>query len=310
LILTITMNPALDKVYAVDDYAVGGVFRPRAMTATAGGKGLNVARVARLLGEPVMATGVCGGRVGRFIVEQIGAAGIESRFIPIGQESRTCVAIVDQRNNTSTEVLEYGPAVSSGEYDLFLENYEGLLDECSVAVASGSLPGGIPLEFYRTLGESAGRKGRKFILDASGEPFRLGLEGHPYMVKPNQDELAALLGMGLDLPQQAGALWRLKEAGIQMPCLTLGGRGCLAALADGVYHYQPPLVTVASTVGSGDSFVAGCATGLSRGLEAKEAVRLGMACAIANTQFFATGMISAELVDKFLPEVVCEKLRF
>ena len=136
MILAINMNPAIDKVYAVDDYRVGKVFRPRAMTATAGGKGLNVARVAHLLGEKVTVTGMIGGSTGRRIEEEMRKEGLDSRFVPIEGESRICINVMDEKNNTSTEILEPGPVVTAEEGEAFLARYRKLLEECSVVTAS------------------------------------------------------------------------------------------------------------------------------------------------------------------------------
>ena len=308
MLLTITLNPAMDRVYLVDDFAVNEVFRARQVTATAGGKGLNVTRVAHLLGEPVLATGFIGGRVGRFIAEQVGEQGIADHFTVIREESRICLAMVDQEQGTSTEVLEAGPTVTVAEAELFLADYDAMLDRCEVVAASGSLPRGVPVDFYRTLIGMARAKDRKFILDASGEALRLGLAGRPYMIKPNEDELVKLLGTRPTHAGLADALRDLQKTGIQVPCLTLGKDGCLAALADGVYHYQAPLVAVVNAVGSGDSFVAGCAVALLRGAEPKEAIRLGMACGVANTQFVRAGMISPALVQEYLATVKCERV--
>ena len=124
MILAITMNPAIDKVYAIDDFEVNQVFRPKAMTATAGGKGLNVARVAHILGEAVMATGFLGGSTGQFIHRKIEEMGLINRFVSIQGETRICINIMDEKNTTSTEVLEPGPTVSQEECALFIEQYE------------------------------------------------------------------------------------------------------------------------------------------------------------------------------------------
>ncbi|MGE5552081.1 MAG: 1-phosphofructokinase family hexose kinase [Bacteroidota bacterium] len=308
MLLTITLNPAMDRVYFVDDFAVDGVFRARQVTATAGGKGLNVARVAHLLGEPVLAAGFIGGRVGQFIAEQVREQGITGRFTEIEGESRLCLAVADQKRGTSTEILEAGPVLTAAEVERFLADYDRMLDECQVVAASGSLPQGLPADFYRTLIEMARAKGREFILDTSGEALRHGLAALPYMIKPNQDELAKLLGTRPDRAGQVDALRNLQKTGIQVPCLTLGKDGCLAALADGVYHYQAPPVEVVNAVGSGDSFVAGCAVALRRGAEPKEAIMLGMACGTANTQFVRAGMIESALVQEYLAAVKCERV--
>ncbi|MGE5528381.1 MAG: 1-phosphofructokinase family hexose kinase [Patescibacteria group bacterium] len=309
MILTITLNPAVDTVYAVDHFAVGGVFRPRDLTRTAGGKGLNVTRVARLLGREVTATGFIGGSAGAFIDAEVRALGARSRFVEIGGETRTCIAIADRAGGTSTELLEPGPAIGPAEAEAFMAIYAELLPGCRVVAACGSLPRGLPDDFYRRLCELARAAGKPFILDTSGAPLALGIEGLPHMIKPNREELVALLGRPVeDLSGMGRALRELSKRGIALPCATLGRDGCLAALADGVYHYTAPPVEAVNTVGSGDAFVAGCAAILSDGGEADEAIRLGMACGLANTQFFQTGMISRELVDKFHASVVRERI--
>lgn len=309
MILTITMNPAIDKVYAIDDFQVNQVFRPKAMTATAGGKGLNVARVARILGEAVMATGFLGGSTGQFIHKQVEKMGVINRFIPIQGETRICINIMDEKNTTSTEILEPGPVVSREECNLFLEEYEKMLDSCDIVTASGSLPKGVPVDFYNMLIEIANTKGKKFILDTSGDYFKQGIQAKPYMVKPNKEELEKAVGSHFGtFHDYESVLMKLKEQGIQLPVVTLGKDGCIAALEDGIYRFFAPSVKVLNTVGSGDSFVAGCAVSLCRGKESFEAIKMGMACGIANTQFFETGMVSIELVDKFFNMIEIEKL--
>jgi len=308
VILAITMNPAIDKVYAIDDFHVSGVFRPKAMTATAGGKGLNVARVAKILGEQVMATGFIGGATGQLIHRQVQESGIISKFIPIEGESRICINIMDEKNVTSTEILEPGPIVSEREYTTFLERFEEMVETCDVVTASGSLPQGVPVDFYRNLIRIAKKRGKKFILDTSGDYFKEGIKEGPFMVKPNQDELVQVVGCAFSTKDDyVFALRLLKENGVDFPVITLGAKGCVAAFPSGeVYHFFAPPIKVVNAVGSGDSFVAGCAVALSRGAEPLEVIKLGMACGMANTQFFKTGMVSRELVEKFLESIQFE----
>jgi tagatose 6-phosphate kinase len=281
LLLTVTLNPAIDKVYAVDDFAVNRVFRPKNVTATAGGKGLNVTRVAHLLGEKVVATGFIGGNNGRFIEDQLNGLGISNRFVRIQKESRICIAIMDSQNTTSTEV-------------------------------SGSLPAGIAVDFYQRLALIARKHEKKFILDTSGLALKTAISAPPllpYMIKPNLEELETLVGRKLpDLDNQARALLDLKRSGLELPCVTLGKAGCLAILADGVYHFSIPSIPVVNTVGSGDSFVAGCAAGLIRQLEPVNLIKLGMACGMTNTQFFETGKINRRMVEKYFKMIAVRKL--
>lgn len=309
MILTITLNPAIDKVYEVEDFAVGKIFRPKAMTETAGGKGLNVARVVHLLGEPVMATGFLGGHNGRIIDSRVQAEGIISRFLEIKGETRICIAIIDQLNHTSTEILEKGPRIEVNDALAFLDHYDRLSEEGQIVTASGSLPVGLPEDYYRLLVEKAKSKNQLFLLDTSGIALKRAIPAKPYMVKPNLDEIQSLLNRELpDLTAQAEAVMQLKRAGITLPCLTLGANGALVALDNGVYHFSGPKIKVLNTVGSGDSFVAGCAVALQQGWEGKDVVRLGMACGMANTQFFQTGMVSRELVETYFGQITIEKI--
>lgn len=309
MILAINMNPAIDKVYAVDDFKVGEVFRPRDMTATAGGKGLNVARVACLLGEQVIATGLAGGSTGRFIEEEVKKQGIDSQFVPIQGESRICINIMDEKNVTSTEILEPGPTISEEECEAFLNKYQKLLEKCDVVTASGSLPKGVPEDFYRNLISLANEKGKKFILDTSGKYFEEGINEKPYMIKPNKDEVSKVIKESLShMDDYRKAVKTFQAQGIMLPVISLGKNGCIAALEDGIYHFTTPQVKVINTVGSGDSFVAGCAVGLSQGRNFIDVIKLGMACGTANTQFFKTGMVSKELVDKFFAMIEYEKI--
>ena len=309
MILTITLNPAIDKVYEIEDFCVGRVFRPKAMTGTAGGKGLNVARVARLLGEAVTATGFVGGNNGRFIIREIQGQGIENHFLEIGKETRICIAVMDSNNNTSTEILEPGPFIEPSEAGAFISLFNELASKAEVITASGSLPVGLPKDTYKTLVKIAKNQQKKFILDTSGRSLESSIGSLPYMVKPNLDEMESLLGEKIpDIKRQAIVVADLKKMGICLPCLSLGKDGCLVALEDGVYHFIGPEIQVINTVGSGDAFVAGCAVALQRGWGPIDVIKMGMACGIANTQFFETGMVSKELVEKFYQQINYEKI--
>ncbi len=312
MILALTLNPAIDKVYAVTNFQVNEVFRAEAMTQTAGGKGLNVARVAALLGEPVTAAGFSGGVAGSLITAQIQNQGIISRFLEIKGESRTNIAIMDRKNHTSTEVLEPGPSIEPGECDRFIQYYTELLSSCDLVTASGSLPRGVPADYYRTLAELAQSQGKRFILDSSGDPLRFGIEAAPYMVKPNREECQKLLGAPPGRSPLSDWAWMVVELasrGVEYPCVTLGRDGCVVKIGFAIYHLYGPAIEVVNTVGSGDSFVAGCAVGFRRGLPPLDAFKLGMACGMVNTQFFETGMITVDLVRKYGTMINVETVR-
>ncbi len=306
LILTITMNPTVDRVYIIDNFIQGNIYRADNVSVTAGGKGLNVAKVARILGENVAAGGLIGGDTGNYIKKSIKSIGIKDSFVQIKDETRTCVNITDSIADKSTEILELGPDVGEDEYLRFIEDFKSIINKYNVIVISGSLPRGLSSNTYAELINIANSFGKKVIFDSSGVSFREGIISKPFMVKPNRDEIKEFLetdsikdNESITLESLIGALHKMSDMGIELPVISLGKDGCIAKVEGEIYKYDAPEVDVVNTVGSGDSFVAGCAVSISRGENYKDAIRLGMACGIANTQFKETGMVSTELVNKF-----------
>ena len=171
--------------------------------------------------------------------------------------------------------------------------------------ASGSLPQGVDSDFYCRLTETARRNGKKIIVDTSGNALETVISAKPFMIKPNRDELSLLMGEDMDVRDALKALY---EKGIELPFVTLGGDGGMLFDGRGFYKFCIPKVSVKNTVGSGDSTIGGIAVGLSRGMPIRDAVRLGMAAGVANTQFDRSGMVSIELVEEFYKEITVEVL--
>jgi tagatose 6-phosphate kinase len=308
MILVLTMNPALDNVYSIKDFEIGKVFRPDDMTVTPGGKGLNVTRVINELGVPVIATGFLGGANGKRIKKLLDRISINNSFVFIKEETRNCINIINQ-DKISTEILEDGPSVTEDELDKFIIKYRQLLSNCNIIASSGSLPQGLPEDFYNTLINIARKEGKKFILDTSGKYLKEGLKARPYMIKPNLEETEELLGLKINNENDyCRAVFLLKESGIEFPVITLGKDGCITLIDNSVYHFFAPSIKVINTVGSGDSFIAGCATGLERAYDLKDVIKLAMACGMANTQYFETGRVSSEMVDRFIKLIRIERL--
>ncbi|QUI24946.1 1-phosphofructokinase [Vallitalea pronyensis] len=304
MILTITMNPAIDKIYMVDNYQLGEVHRPSQTIASPGGKGLNVARVAKLVGADVAASGLLGGANGDYIRTKVEALGIESRFVTINGDTRICINVSDPINQRSTEVLEAGPTISQDEAKTFLKAYEGMLQDVSVVTLSGSLPKGLPTDFYAKLIHIAKEQGKKVLLDTSSKAFTEGIQATPYMIKPNADEIKDVYHGDVATEEGlAQAIKCFKQMGIEVPIISRGKKGCIAGLEDGVYTFTNPSVDVVNTVGSGDSFVAGCAVGLSRGYSQIDMVKIGIACGTTNTLFSQTGYVEQALVDGYFKQV-------
>jgi tagatose 6-phosphate kinase len=191
VILTVTLNPALDLTYAVDALIPYGTHRVATVAERAGGKGLNVARVLHGAGQPVLATGLLGGATGARVAALLGD-GLPASFVPIAAETRRTVAVTDRQD--ATGFWEPGPGVTPGEWAAFVAHFRGLLGEAEVVALCGSLPPGVPVDGYATLIRLAAASGARTVLDTSGEPLRHGLGAGPDLAKPNAAELAALLG--------------------------------------------------------------------------------------------------------------------
>ena len=308
MILTVTANPAIDRVYFIEDFQIGKVHRANRIKCSAGGKGLNVARVAHIIGCETAAMGFVGGYTGEFIKSEVEKQGIKNLFTEIKEETRTCVNI-SAPNGASGEILEAGPEVSAEERTRFIADYTSYINDYDIVCVSGSLPRGLTSDFYAELCRIAKEKGKKIIIDTSGKTLEEILCAKPYMVKPNEDELSVLMNKEISTEEDIkDALFFLKEKGVEIPLLSLGKDGAAAMIDGCCYKFLTQPVKVVNAVGSGDSTVAGIAAGLDMGYSLEDAIKLGMATGTANTQFEQTGMVTKELVDKFFSQITIKKI--
>ena len=308
MILTVTANPTIDRVYFVENFEMGEVHRPEKFTRSAGGKGLNVARVAKILGTDTAAMGFAGGYAGEFVKSEVEKQGIKNLFTQINGETRTCVNISD-KNGKSGEILEAGPEITQEEKDAFLKEYVNSIESYDIICVSGSLPKGLESDFYIKLTEIAKEKGKKIIVDTSGETLEKVLDSKPYMVKPNKYEVSKLMGKEISADNEIKeALDFLYKKGVGVPFMSLGKEGAAVFTGGEYYKFSTPDIKVVNTVGSGDSTVAGIAVGLDKGECVVDAIKLGMASGTANTQFEQTGMVTKELVDEFYSQITVKKI--
>jgi 1-phosphofructokinase family hexose kinase len=256
MIVTVTLNPALDLTYAVGALVPHGTHRVSAVAERPGGKGLNVARVLHTLGEPVLATGLLGGGTGSRVAALLAAEGVPAAFVPIGGETRRTVAVVDPGD--ATGFWEPGPEITAAEWARFVAGFRDLLDGTRVVALSGSLPPGVPLDGYGTLVRLAAAAGVATVLDTSGEALRHGLRAGPTLAKPNAAELTALLP-GAGLVEAARAL----ATGTVV--VSRGAEGLLAVSRDEVRACAPPVPVRGNPTGAGDACVAALARGLRDG---------------------------------------------
>ena len=300
MILTVTLNAAIDKTYRVENFALDRVHRPSESRIVAGGKGINVSRVFTALGGEAFSTGFLGGYNGRFVERSLRRKGLASEFVRTRDESRICIAVVDPIHGTQTEVNEPGPQVTPRELAALKETFERLVrrEPWSFVVLSGSAPPGVPSEIYRDLIEIAKAAGRRCVLDASGEPLKSGLQSLPWMVKPNIHELSYLLGRTPRSKDEiAEAALSLCRGGCEIVAVTRGRDGAIAASRGTVWEAAPPEIEFVSAVGSGDSFVGAFLHTLERGGEVDEALRIGVAAGAANAASYGAGFIDRADVE-------------
>jgi len=308
MILTVTPNPCIDRVYFVNEFQMGEVHRPESFSCTAGGKGLNVSRVAHLMGENTVAMGFVGGFNGEFIKSEITKQKISNNFTQIDGETRICVNISD-KNGLSGEILEHGPTITGIEKEEFLRAFEKEVINSTIICAAGSLPKGLDASFYTELVRIAKKYSKKIVTDASGKTLDEVIKAQPFMVKPNRYELSLLMNREItSIEDVKKALIFLRDCGVELPLATLGKDGAVAYTDGKFYKFSSPEVEVINTVGSGDSSVAGIAVGISRGMSIIDSVKLGMAAGTANTQFPETGVVTPELVEKYYKEILVDTL--
>lgn len=313
MIITVTPNAAVDKTLTVPNFQTGFRHRAPESLTLPGGKGVNIARALKTLGEPVVITGLVGGRAGQLIVEGLQRENILNDFVHIGGESRTSTAVVDPTTMTQTEVVEYGPIVTEAETESLLEKIEYLARGARFVVLAGSLPRKMSEDFYAAALQRI-RKHRCFvILDSAAEPLRRGVRAQPSLVLPNLREAEDLVGHEFhddqDLVDATGIVCEMGARNV----IIKTQYGCVARFQVGrkqrVFRGTvAPLETVVSTVGSGDSFLAGFISARFQKLELPECLRHGLAAGAANTQRFGAGVLDAALAAKLLDDTDVEEL--
>jgi len=295
MILTVNLNPAVDRTCELESLRTGEVNRLTKSVSIAGGKGINVTKVLRAFHMPVAAVGFLGGSGGRLIEDAMEKLGVECHFTPIKGQTRTNVNIL-ARDGTVTELLEPGPAISEKELREFKKQFLGCLGQCELAVFSGSAPAGVPTDIYRELIRECHENGCRAVLDTSGELLREGVGAKPWLVKPNRRELEMLAGRPLSGREQIEReAKRLLEAGIEKVVVSLGAEGLLYVDREQTLFQEAKPVKAVNTVGCGDTAVASlCMSGLA-GEEAEMALAKAAALAAANAVTAENGKIPMDV---------------
>ncbi len=308
-ILTVTLNPAIDVRYNVENMRVGEVNRTKHIEKNAGGKGINVSRVINQLGGDILATGIVGGFTGKLFLSKLNADGIKNNFLETEYETRTCIAVIDKDIKGITEFLESAEGTTE-DFKKFVEKYISILDSgVDIVCGSGSLLKGIGTDAYNILIEEAKKRGINFILDTSGDSLKKGMEAKPFLIKPNQEELEDLTGKKFNnLSEVIDTAKEIIKTGIENVMVTLGGDGAILVTKEKVYKGTFPKVEIKNTVGSGDSTIAGMAYGLSLDKSISECFRLAIACGTTNAMVDSTGSIDHEILKDITPKIIIEEI--
>ena len=290
MITTVTLNASIDKAYFMEKTIKNGtVMRVASVRNSAGGKGLNVARTAKLCGAKVQATGFAGGYNGKYLQHLLHEDQIPHDFVEVDGETRSCINILDPGYH-STEYLEPGFELTPEDEQKFMDRFPEIIKDSTVVTISGSLPKGIQKDIYARMIQTAKESGKMVLLDSSGESLKHGLKALPTLVKPNQEELGALLGVEINTIQDVITYGRkLYETGIPYVVVSLGKDGALMICKEGIFHGCPPKVEAINPVGCGDSLLGAFAVALEQLQAPTEALRYAVSVATAKALSPNTG---------------------
>jgi 1-phosphofructokinase family hexose kinase len=312
VIVTVTMNAAIDRTLTVPNFQRGQRHRASEGLTLAGGKGINIARALKRFGVPVVATGLAGGGTGTTIVEELTADAILNDFVRIEDESRTSTAIVDPAGGAYTEVNEWGPRVQPHELEMLLEKLVYLSRGADYVIFAGSLPRGIEDGFYSEAIRELNRRGVLTVLDSAGEPLRLGAQAEPFLVSPNEREAEGLVGQEFhDDDDFLTGLEAIAEVGARNVLITRES-GCWALLRSDRhphrYRVLAPRIDPVSAVGSGDVLLAAFVAARLEQRSDEEALRFAVAAGAASTLELGAGRFEEREAGRLVSSIEVAQL--
>lgn len=309
MIATVTLNPAVDRTVWVDELRIGDTNRVRRSDMDPGGKGINMSLVIREFGEPTVALGFLGGHTGRFIETYLQSRGVTTSFVPVAGDTRINIAVQESNNRPPTTLHDPGPTVTMENLRQLVERIRQVLPQCQLVAFGGSLPPGVPNDAYEKLITFVQQSGVRTFLDADGVALLHGLNAKPFLVKPNRAEAERLLGRPLrSLEDAANGALEILQRGVSVAVISLGPKGAVAANGNTVWHASAPVATSRSTVGSGDSMLAGLAVALVKGAGLGDALRLGTAAGAATAASPGADLCTRAEIEAMLPQVRLRKL--
>ncbi|MGB9781236.1 1-phosphofructokinase [Caldanaerobacter sp.] len=308
MITTVTANPAIDRTIIVENLKPGSVNRVIRSRVDAGGKGINVAKNLKNLGDEVIALGFLGPNA-NYIIDCLEEEGIKTDFVRIKNDTRTNIKISDISRGEVTDLNEYGPEISEEEIELLKEIIFKYAEKSKVLVLSGSLPLGVPKTFYKEIIKELKNSNLKVILDADNQALFYGIEEKPFMIKPNVHELEDVVGKRLEtLEEIIEEGKKLNKLGIKIVAVSMGKEGSVVITDDAVFRVKPLKVEVKGTVGAGDAYVAGFAHGIYRGLSLEETIKIAAALSTSVVMKEGTRAGTIEEVNALKDKIEIERI--
>jgi 1-phosphofructokinase/tagatose 6-phosphate kinase len=312
MIITVTLNAAIDKTLAVPNFQIGRRHRSAEQRTMPGGKGVNVARALKALGQPVIATGLAGGPTGTRIIEQLTEEAILCDFVRIKEESRTSTAVIDPTSGVQTEVNEPGPQVSEAEMSLFCEKLMYLAKGADICVFAGTHPRGVDDNVYADLIGELKRLGVTTVIDTEGEAMDLAMRAGPDLVSPNEGEAEQLAGHEFrDREDHILGLYEICELGPREAIIT-HEEGCYALVGREherrLYEVRTERLEPVSAIGAGDVFLAGYLSACYNGRPHGEALGFAVACGAESIRHLGAGVLDPRAAERLQQEIEIAEL--
>ncbi len=301
MIYTITLSPALDKTIHLSELKKEETNVVENIYLDPGGKGINTAKVLKSLGSQVTSVAFLGGATGDNIEKMLEKQNITQKNIYLENDTRTNIKIIESTNNTCTEINEKASPLLEENIKTFEILFENEISNAEVVTFAGRLPEGIDVQFYAKYIKKANEKGIKTVLDTSGLALKAGIDAKPWCIKPNIHELSEYCGYKLESEQDIITIAKdINKLGVEIVIVTLGSKGVVCTTKDETVRLSAPKVTAQSTVGAGDSFIAGFIHKITSGDTLENALKFATAVATAKVTLSGTAVPLREDIEKYL----------
>lgn len=309
MVITVTLNPALDKTLVVENFAIGEVNRVRSVRSDLGGKGINVSKVLKEFGVDSLALGFLGDNLRHRFEQGLDERHINNQFIHIATDTRTNIKLVDDANHTFTDINEPGGDVTTEELERFLVLFKQKVQSGDLVILAGRVGDTIPSTIYSTLTRIAQKKGATVVVDAEGILMKEALKEKPTFIKPNEVELATLVGRDLNNEEEIiAAAQEVRALGVEKILVSMGAEGSIYLTNQGTYRAEGLKVPVKSTVGAGDSMVAAVVYSILQGSDDIETLALAQSAGAASVMLEGTKACNLSQAQRLMDQAL-EKIR-